>query len=89
MLPISSVASVSFQFSFFSPQLETRNQQPTLALVTRTISIGNIKTLKRRHKAQDKKVRSGRCFAAHLLFVYCAGFGRMVRRAGLGVAERL
>ena len=45
MLPISSVASTSFQFSFFNPQLETRNQQPTLALEleTQTISIGNIK----------------------------------------------
>ena len=36
-----------------------------------------------------KKVRNGGCFAAHLLFFFCAGFGRMVRRAGLGVAERL
>ena len=29
-------------------------------------------------KAMHKKVRSGRCFAAHLLFFSCAGFGRMV-----------
>ena len=31
-------------------------------------------------KAMHKKVRSGRCSAAHLLFFSCAGFGWMVRR---------
>ena len=35
---------------------------------------------KRGHKADNKKVRSGRCFAAHFLFISCAEFGRMVRR---------
>ena len=29
-------------------------------------------------KAMYKKVRSGRCFAAHLLFFSCAGFGRVL-----------
>ena len=31
-------------------------------------------------KAMHKKVRSGRCFAAHYLFFPCVGFGWMVRR---------
>ena len=36
-----------------------------------------------------KKVRSGRCFAAHLLSVSCAGFRQVVRRDGLEVGERV
>jgi len=36
-------------------------------------------------KAMHKKVRSGRCFAAHYLFFPCVGFGLMVSRAYLGV----
>ena len=31
-------------------------------------------------KAMHKKVCSEECFAAHLLSVHCAGFGRIVRR---------
>ena len=30
---------------------------------------------KRRHNADNKKVRSGGCFAAHLWFISCARFG--------------
>ena len=33
-------------------------------------------------KAMHKKVRSGRCFAAHYLFFPCIGFGLMVSRGG-------
>ena len=33
-------------------------------------------------KAMHKKVRSGRCFAAHYLFFPCVGFGLMVSRGG-------
>ena len=33
-------------------------------------------------KAMHKKVRSGRCFAAHYLFFPCIGFGLMVSRDG-------
>ena len=36
-------------------------------------------------QCQYKKVRSGGCFAAHLLFFSCAGVGRVVRRVSLGV----
>ena len=39
-------------------------------------------------KAMHKKVRSGRCFAAHLLFVSCAGFGWVVSRVYLGVVHK-
>lgn len=35
-------------------------------------------------QSQYKKVRSRGCFAAHLLSVPCAGFGRMVRRDSFG-----
>ena len=38
---------------------------------------------KRCRKAGNKKVRSGRCFAAHLLSVHCVGFGWMVRKKRL------
>lgn len=33
-------------------------------------------------------VRSGRCFAAHLLFISCAEFGLMVSRVYLGVVHK-
>ena len=36
-------------------------------------------------KAMHKKVRSGRCFAAHYLFFPCVGFGLMVSRGGEGM----
>jgi hypothetical protein len=82
MLPISNVASASFQFSFFNPQLETRNQQPALALelVTRTISIGNIKKHKviiepdtKRCAAEDVLLRTFCSFPAQGLGEWCAG----------------
>ena len=52
-----------------------------------SIGIGNITTLatfnrstaphapKRCYKVDNKKVRSGGCFAAHLWFISCARFG--------------
>ena len=45
-----------------------------------TLATFNRSTVKRYHKALCKKVRSGECFAAYLLFFPCTGFGRIVRR---------